>query len=49
MNSGKVYGCRKLHDDLRGQDETCCPNRVARLAKLTGLKVQIAYKRRSGK
>lgn len=47
--SGKVYGYRKLHDDLRDQGETCCPNRVARLAKLEGIRAQIGYKRRPGK
>ncbi len=46
--SGKVYGYRKLHDDLLEQGETCCPNRVARLAKLAGIKAQIGYKRRPG-
>ncbi|MDM7852782.1 transposase [Pseudochrobactrum kiredjianiae] len=25
---GKVYGYRKLHDDLRDQRETCCQNRA---------------------
>ncbi|CAH1387561.1 transposase [Candidatus Nitrotoga sp. M5] len=44
--SGKVYGYRKLHDDLLDQGETCCPNRVARLARLVGIKAQIGYKRR---
>ncbi|WP_374807254.1 IS3 family transposase [Pseudochrobactrum kiredjianiae] len=48
-DSGKVYGYRKLHDDLRDQGETCCPNRVARLSRLAGIKAQIGYKRRSGK
>ena len=48
-DSGKVYGYRKLHDDLRDHGETCCPNRVARLAKLAGIKAQIGYRRRSGK
>lgn len=48
-DSGKVYGYRKLHDDLRDQGESCCPNRVARLAKLAGIKAQIGYRRRSGK
>lgn len=48
-DSGKVYGYRKLHDDLRDQGETCCPNRVARLARLAGIKAQIGYRRRSGK
>jgi putative transposase len=47
--SGKVYGYRKLHDDLRDQGETCCPNRVARLARLAGIRAQIGYKRRPGK
>lgn len=46
--SGKVYGYRKLHDDLLDQGETCCPNRVARLAKLAGIKAQIGYRRRPG-
>jgi putative transposase len=35
-DSGKVYGDRKLDDDLCDQGETCCPNRVARLARLAG-------------
>jgi len=46
--SGKVYGYRKLHDDLLDQGETCCPNRVARLASLAGIKARIGYKRRPG-
>jgi len=48
-DSGKVYGYRKLHDDLCDQGETCCPNRVARLARLAGITAQIGYKRRPGK
>ena len=47
-DSGKVYGYRKLHDDLLDQGETCCPNRVARLINLAGIKAQIGYKRRPG-
>lgn len=47
-DSGKVYGYRKLHDDLQVQGETCCPNSVARLAKIAGIKAQIGYRRRSG-
>ena len=46
--SGKVYGYRKLHDDLLDQGEACCPNRVARLTRLAGIKAQIGYKRRPG-
>jgi len=47
--SGNIYGYRKLHDDLCDLGETCCPNRVARLAKLAGIYAQIGYKRRPGK
>lgn len=47
-DSSKVYGYRKLHDDLIDMGETCCPNRVARLAQLAGIRAQIGYKRRSG-
>ena len=31
VESGKVYGHRKLHDDLLEQGESACLNRVARL------------------
>ena len=48
-DSGKVYGYRKLHDDLRDQGETCSPNRVARLASLAGIAAQIGYRRRPGR
>ena len=47
-DSGKVYGYRKLHDDLLDQGETCCPNRVARLARQADIKAQIGYRRRPG-
>lgn len=47
-DSSKVYGYRKLHDDLIDMGETCCPNRVARLAQLAGIRAQIGYKRRPG-
>jgi putative transposase len=47
-NSGKVYGYLKLHDDLSDQEESCCPNRVARLTKMAGIKAHIGYKRRAG-
>ena len=49
QDSGKVYGYRKLHDDLLDQGEACCANRIARLARMAGIKAQIGYKRRSGK
>jgi putative transposase len=48
-DSGKVYGYRKLADDLRDAGETCSENRVARLASLAGLSAQIGYKRRPGR
>ena len=47
--NGKVYGYRKLHDDLLDQGETCCPNRAVRLANIAGIKAQIGYKRRPDK
>jgi len=47
-DSGRVYGYRKLHDDLLDQGESLCPNRVARLARLAGIKARIGYKRRPG-
>jgi putative transposase len=47
-DSGKVYGYRKLHDDLVELGETSCPNRVARLARLAGIRAEIGYKRKPG-
>ena len=47
-DSGEVYGYRKLHDDLCDVGEAICPNRVARLARLAGIRAQIGYKRRPG-
>ena len=49
VDSGKVYGHCKLHDDLLEQGESICLNRVARLTRLAGIKAQIGYKRRPGK
>lgn len=46
--SGRVYGYRELHDDLLDQGETSCPHRIARLARLGGIRAQIGYKRRPG-
>ena len=43
-----MYGYRKLLDDLLDQGENCCSNRVARLAKMAGIKAQIGNKRRLG-
>jgi len=48
LESGCVYGYRKIHDDLRSLGEHCCPNRVARLTRLSGIKAQIGYKKKPG-
>ncbi|WP_374592002.1 IS3 family transposase [Novosphingobium sp.] len=48
-DSGKVYGYRKLADDLRDQGEQVSENRVARLASLAGIAARIGYKRRPGR
>lgn len=49
LDSGKVYGHRKLHDELLEQGESVCLNRVARLTSSAGITAQIGYKRRPGK
>jgi putative transposase len=43
IESGCVYGYRKIYDDLREVGETCGPNRVSRLMKQAGLKAQVGY------
>ncbi len=48
-DSGKVYGYRKLTDDLRDQGERISENRVARLASMAGIAAQVGYKRRPGR
>jgi putative transposase len=48
-DGGKIYGYRKLHDNLIEQGETSCPNRLSRLERLAGARAEIGYKRRSGK
>ena len=47
-DSGKVYGYRKLHDDLLDQGESLLSEPGCRLAQLAGIKAQIGYKRRPG-
>lgn len=49
MESGCVYGYRKLHADLQELGIDCSPNKVARLCQQASIKAQIGYKRRSGK
>lgn len=46
--SGRVYGYRKLCNDLCDLGETCSENLVARLARLAGTAAQIGDKRRPG-
>lgn len=45
IESGCIYGYRKVHVDLRYLGETCGRNRVARLMNLAGLKAQVGYKK----
>ena len=47
-DSGKVYGYRKIHDDLIEMGEVVSENRVARLARLAGIQAQIGYKKKPG-
>jgi putative transposase len=49
LESGCVYGYRKVHHDLQSLGEHCAPNTVAKLMRKAGLKAQIGYKRRPGK
>ncbi len=52
LESGCLYGYRKIHADLREIGETSGRNRVRRLMRRAGLKAQVGYKRpryRSGR
>ncbi|WP_313295051.1 IS3 family transposase [Pseudomonas sp.] len=48
LESGGVYGYRKIHDDLRELGEICGRNRVGRLMQAEGLRSQTGYRRRTG-
>ncbi|MBT1080693.1 IS3 family transposase [Pseudomonas aeruginosa] len=48
LESGGVYGYRKIHDDLRELGESCGRHRVARLMRGEGLRSQTGYRRRPG-
>lgn len=48
LESGGVYGYRKIHLDLREAGETCGKHRVARLMRGEGLRSQTGYRRRRG-
>lgn len=45
LESGAVYGYRKIHSDLRAHGEHCGVNRVHRLMKAAKLKAQVGYRR----
>ena len=44
LESGGVYGYRKIHSDLRDMGLACGVNRVHRLMKLAGIKAQVGYR-----
>ena len=46
LESGGVYGHRKVTLDLRDQGETCSRHQVGRLMKEEGLRAMVGYKRR---
>ena len=48
LESGCVYGYRKIHDDLRGLGETCGKGRVERITRQNGIQAQVGYKRPKG-
>lgn len=48
LESGCVYGYRKVQSDLRDLGETCSKHRVARLMRQEGLKAQVGYKKHRG-
>ena len=45
LESGCVYGYRKVHSDLRDLGESCGINRVYRLIRSAGLKAQVGYRK----
>jgi len=48
LESGGVYGYRKITDDLRDLGETCGKHRVYRLMRVEQLRSQSGYRRRPG-
>lgn len=45
LESGCVYGYRKIHRDLRDAGEYCGPNRVHRRMRLAGIKAEVGYRK----
>lgn len=48
LESGCVYGYRKIQSDIRDLGEACSKNRVHRLMQLAGIQAQVGYKKRKG-
>ncbi len=48
LESGGVYGYRKVYDDLQAQEECCGKHRVAQQMKQEDLRSQTGYSRRPG-
>lgn len=48
LESGRVYGYRKLTQDMRDLGEHCGKHRVARLLRLAGIRSQTGYRSRPG-
>ena len=46
LESGGVYGYRKVHTDLRDHGERCGKHRVHRLMRGAGMRAQVGYRRR---
>jgi putative transposase len=45
LESGGIYGYRKIHRDLREVGEACGKHRVHRLMRAAGLRAQVGYRR----
>lgn len=48
LESGRVYGYRKIHNDLRDLGERCGKHRIYRLMRLAGIQAQVGYRKRRG-
>jgi putative transposase len=48
LESGRVYGYRKVHHDMLDLGESCSRHRVARLMRSRGWRAQVGYRRRPG-
>lgn len=49
LESGCVYGYRKVHRDMREMGEPCGKHRVLRLMKAAEIKAEIGYKKHKGR